>query len=296
MSVEDSVQDDIQKVEASTGNPRGGLELCFNLPPDRRQTSDVWSIAGWRIRFLALPPDGEMTLPSAESYIKVILGSLATPRRGCFSEDFTVRSTRVMESGIRAGENGTLLAVCEKSASASMPITTMDQCRFEGPDADRLAWKRFSERFGAFTDYFNELDNHMADGFHLVDPAGREIVYVNFWTCGKRGDVSTHNHGHSPGPHSPAFVEVHLVLNNGTGQGGMYETDGPESVKRMRHIMQAGEEHGPFFHHRDGRPVRLENGAVSYPWHGWESGDDRQPGQAYDLVAAFEINPELATL
>jgi hypothetical protein len=55
--------------------------------------------------------------------------------------------------------------------------------------------------------------------------------------------------------------------------------------------MQQGEEHGPFFESDPGTggPRMQENGAVVYPWHGWEAGSDDTAGQAYDVVAAFEI-------
>ncbi|MGV0035698.1 MAG: hypothetical protein ACNYPE_12340 [Candidatus Azotimanducaceae bacterium WSBS_2022_MAG_OTU7] len=78
----------------------------------------------------------------------------------------------------------------------------------------------------------------MASGFHLLDSEESEITYVNFWTCGKNGDVSTHNHAQDPSPVAPAFAEVHLVLNNGTGTAGMYETESPDSDVRDAHIMR----------------------------------------------------------
>ena len=40
----------------------------------------------------------------------------------------------------------------------------------------------------------------------------------------------------------------------------------------------------------------LDNGAVKYPWHGWQSGNDDQDLQSYDFVAAFEIIPEYALI
>ena len=94
----------------------------------------------------------------------------------------------------------------------------------------------------------------------------------------------------------PAFAEVHLVLNNGTGTAGMYETEDPDSDTRNLHVMKRGDEHGPFFKHEAGSPVLLDNGAVKYPWHGWQSGNDEKDPQSYDLVAAFEIDPEYALL
>jgi hypothetical protein len=57
--------------------------------------------------------------------------------------------------------------------------------------------------------------------------------------------------------------------------------------------MQRGEEHGPFFvsDPTTGMAMRRENGAVEYPWHGWQAGTDDDAGQAFDFVAAFELNP-----
>ena len=74
----------------------------------------------------------------------------------------------------------------------------------------------------------------------------------------------------------------------------MYECHTQDAVERTRLILGAGEEHGPFFRFDPdtGRPLRRDNGAVDYPWHGWQGGEDDEPGEAYDLVTAFELNPE----
>ena len=73
----------------------------------------------------------------------------------------------------------------------------------------------------------------------------------------------------------------------------MYETAEPGAAERTRHPLLVGDEHGPYFDlDADGRPERHSNGAVKYPWHGWQGGQDDRPQQAYDYVAAFEINPD----
>ena len=110
--------------------------------------------------------------------------------------------------------------------------------------------------------------------------------------------MSTHNHGRAPGPTSPAFAEVHWVVHNGTGRGGMYETAEPGAPTRDRCPMQQGEEHGPFFvfDPATGAPRLRDNGAVEYPWHGWEAGTDSADGHAYDVVAAFEITAPYANV
>ena len=84
---------------------------------------------------------------------------------------------------------------------------------------------------------------------------------------------------------------MHWVFHNGTGSGGMYETAEPGAPSRDRYPVPPGHEHGPFFAFDPdtGTPRLRANGAVDYPWHGWEAGSDDGDGQAYDVVAAFEI-------
>jgi hypothetical protein len=274
-------------------NPRGGIDLRFDLNDQETiQLSEAWTIAGWKIRFVFLPPHQTLELEGENHYLKVIVGKLANLGRDCFAEDYAVRTTRLEKTRVLSGPRGLLCALLTETPDLPPNIHDMSECVFSGPMAEQLVWKSFKERFGAFTDYFDQLDNHMANGFHLLDSEESEITYVNFWTCGKNGDVSTHNHAQDPSPAGPAFAEVHLVLNNGTGTAGMYETPGPDSDARDVHVMKRGDEHGPFFEHQTGTPVLLNNGAVKYPWHGWQSGNDNKDVQSYDLVAAFEISPD----
>jgi hypothetical protein len=287
----------ISEIEANVSmgsdNPRGGIDLRFDLTAQETiQLSEAWTIAGWKIRFVFLPPHQTLELDSKTHYLKVIVGKVANLGRDCFAEDYAVRTTRLEKRLVLSGSQGLLCAVLTETPALLGNIHDMSDCVFSGPMAQHLEWKSFKERFGAFTDYFEQLDNHMANGFHLLDSEELEITYVNFWTCGKNGDVSTHNHAQDPSPAGPAFAEVHLVLNNGTGTAGMYETRGPESDTRNLHVMKRGDEHGPFFEHQAGKPVLLDNGAVKYPWHGWQSGHDDKGVQTYDLVAAFEISPD----
>ena len=62
--------------------------------------------------------------------------------------------------------------------------------------------------------------------------------------------------------------------------------------------MVRGEEHGPYFEIDPAtkRPALHDNGAVKYGWHGWQGGTDDRQGQAYDFIAAFEINPDYAVI
>ncbi len=225
-----------------------------------------------------------------------MLGSLSVPDRTCFATPFEVRSTIVTSTNLIAGEEGALFALLTESEEVPQKLRSMSDIQFEGPGSDHLVWQTFEEKFSNFIDIFNGLDCHMMSGIHLLDGSGEEIVYVNFWTCGKGVDLSTHNHGQDPAALSPAFAEVHWVIDAGTATSGMYQTEAPGHPDRVRHHMARGDEHGPFFKFADGRPVLRANGAVTYGWHGWQGGDDDDPRQAYDFVAAFEINPKFAIL
>lgn len=260
--------------------------------------SDVWTMGGWRIQFVRLDAGQRFDLDQSAGrvHIKVVTGRLADLDRSAYAPAKVVRSTVVTADHVIAGPAGAVFTVFTATPAVPGLVTSMDQLRFEGPLAETLTWQTFEERYTAFTPFFDGLDAHLAPGFHLLDAEGNEITYLFVWTAGKGVDLSTHNHGRPPGPTSPAFAEVHWVVHNGTGSGGMYETPEPGAPNRDRWPMQQGEEHGPFFFFdpATGKPQLRENGAVDYPWHGWEAGTDSVPGQAYDVVAAFEITAPFA--
>ncbi len=275
---------------------RGGLDLRMGgvLSADP-VVSSVWSVAGWHIQFVRLPAGTSLGLDQAAGrvYVKVIQGGLTADPESAFPGVGEIASTRVTDEEISAAGEGALICIFTETDAVRDNVTSMAELGFQGPNADALRWQSFEEKFGAFTDFFDGQDAHMVFGFHLLEDDGSEIVYVHFWTAGKGVDLSTHNHGNDPSPLAPAFAEVHWVLNNGTGKGGMYRCDAPDDTTRERFPMQRGQEHGPYFEFdsETRSPKLRENGAVSYPWHGWQAGTDEAPDQAYDFVAAFEINP-----
>ncbi len=262
--------------------------------------SNIWSVAGWDIQFVRLGVNDKLGLEpnDARIYIKVVMGELVNIRRGAFAPHGQVRDTLVEADHVKAGGEGALLTVFTETSDAADNIDSMDQLVITGPYDESFKWQRFDEKFGQFTDIFNGADAYMSPGFHLLDDDGTEITYVNLWTAGKGVDLSTHNHANDPSPTSPAFAEIHWVFNNGTGKGGMYGCAGPGAPKQDRYPMQRGQEHGMFFvvNPDTNTPMLRENGAVEYPWHGWEAGTDDIAGQAFDFVAAFETNPDYVKL
>ena len=287
-----SITDATPNASPTPSSTRRGLHITLsNRVPV--SASDEWQVAGWKIQFVRLGPDRSLALNQTQGdvYLKVVTGALADVGMTPFAADREVRSTRVDADHVRAGSEGALVTVLVATQAVADNVACMDQLAFTGPLEEVFVWDTFEALFGSFIDAFNGVDAYMVPGFHILDDSGEEIVHLHFWTAGKGVDLTTHNHADDPSESAPAFAEVHWVLNNGSGSGGMYVVSEPGAAARTRYPMQRGEEHGPFFHHEGGRPSLLDNGAVSYPWHGWEAGDDGAEGQAFDVVAAFEINP-----
>ena len=284
-------------IHAAPATRRAGLDIV--LAGDRAArgplVSETWSVAGWCIQFARLASGQLLGLDESAGrhYVKVVTGELVNIDRRPFAGRFAVRETAVDVHGLKAGPEGAVFAVFTETDRVADNIHDMAALQIEGPVQDAFAWERFDEKFGAFTDLFDGMEAYMSPGIHLLDESGAEICYVNLWTCGKGVDLSTHNHAQDPSPEAPAFAETHWVFNNGAPGAGMYLCDEPGAPRR-RFPMCRGQEHGPFFaiDETTRRPRMRPNGAVEYPWHGWQGGQDNDPAEAFDFVAAFETNPE----
>lgn len=278
---------------------RGGLDLAMgNLTDPGVSRSPTWTMGGWQLAFLRLGPGASAAIDQDNGtvYLKVIAGSVVGRNWGAYAAPATVVDTRWNADSVIAGDGGALVSVFTETAAVPANVRTMGELAIQGPHAEVMRWQTFEEKFGPAAVYFKGKPAHMVPGFHLLDSDGDAYAYVHFWTAGKGIDVSTHNHSREPTPLSPAFAEIHQTLNNGTGKGGMYLADGPDAPHRDRCLLQRGEEHGPFFDidAATRQPVLRPNGAVSYPWHGWESGPDDGTAEAFDLVTAYEITTKYA--
>lgn len=286
-------------VASTPSNPREGVDIQFT--ETGFEASEQWSMGGWTIQFIRLPANESLSLGKNDGrcFIKVITGSLVSLGRGAFAKTHEIRSTLVASDVVIAGAtDDTLLALFSETSAVPKNVVDMAELTLTGPNAEAFQWRTFEERFGKSISAFAGADAYMSGGFHLLDRSGTEITYVNLWTAGKGVNLTTHNHAHKPHVLAPAFAETHWVFNNGTGTGGMYSAATADGPKTEVYPMQRGDEHGPFFtiEQESNKPLLRENGAVSYPWHGWEAGMDDKPGQAYDVVAAFETNPEYVQL
>lgn len=278
-------------MKTSVNAERGNINVLFETP-ESLETSPEWRLGNRIIQFAWIPPEAEMPLPypALRTLVKVIDGYLVQPDRYAFCEPRGMQNTLVEHERVRAGQKGAFVTVLTEPETNL--VRSMDELTFSGPLAEALQWRTFEEQFNQVTDAFNGVDAFVGPGFHLLCDTGEETCFLNIWTAGKGVDLTTHNHAHNPSPLSPAFAETHLVISNGTGSGGMYECAEP-GAEKTRYPLPDGFEHGPFFDIDpvSGLPIMRENGAVSYPWHGWQAGTDDDPAQAYDLVFAFETLP-----
>ena len=285
----------------SKNTERGNLNIQFARASTLTEPlmSDTWHMGERSIQFAQLPPNGSIGLDQGRGrfLVKVVTGRLANPHLKAFCEPFGLQNNLVESSAIQAGPDGALLTIVTEPEDAAAVISSMNQLEFNGPLSEILQWQTFDDLVGEFTQEFRGIDGYAGPGFHLLDQSGEEITYVNIWTAGNGVDLTTHNHSMDPNPQMPAFAEVHWVICNGSGKGGMYMVDEPGGEKK-RFVVAKGYEHGPFFEFntQTGEPVMRENGTIEYPWHGWEAGGSKDTQQAYDLVFAYETAPQYANV
>lgn len=281
-------------------HPVAGLSIT--LEDGNADASAIWSIAGWTLQFVHIPADGQVDidLGKGKTYVKIITGSLANLDRPRFAGFKTARDIEVHQDSLVAGPEGALLAIMTATSAVPENIHAMSDLTVTGPHANLFVFTQMDQtEIGKHFDFFKGVDAHLMPGFHLLEQDGTEIVYVHLWTAGKGVDMSPHDHSQPPSEAAPAFTETHFVLNNGTGKGAMYDcTENTPSHSNRKHIsILRGQEHGPFWVIDDqGMPKRRENGSVEFNFHGWQAGDDDLEGQAYDLVAAFELNPDYSKI
>ena len=279
-----------------------GFDLTFGEQSalDGPGISDEWQMGEWSIRFIQLAAGQALELPEdgVDYYPKLVTGSWTGDELPRFAPAKSVRSLKRQGGTLQAGDQGALVALMTAPKQIAT-ITSIDQLAVTGPSAELLGWKLFGEsHLGSGIPYFDGLDAYLVPGFHLVEEDGTEIAYVHIWAAGKGVDMSAHDHRNKPTEEFPAFAETHFVLHNGTGAGAMYECDKDDRNIRTFSPMQAGEDHGPFWtvDADTGLPVFRDNGSVHYGFHSWCGGTDDKPGAAYDVVAAFELNPSYAAL
>jgi len=272
---------------------RGGIAIQFNNSNECSiSASPVWGMAGWQMSFVQLAANTKLELDHSKgkNYVKVITGRLTNINRDAFAQPKTVRNTIVDANFIQAGNEVTIIAIMIKTPQAPEFINSMEQMKVKGPKAELLTWKRCDE-YEWGKEIFKGAEFYNLRGFQINDAQGEDICYVQFWTAGKGVKGTDHNHSQAPSKSAPAFCEIHFGMFNGTGQGGMVDSE-------VNLPLLEGDEHGPFWkiNPTTGEPVLRDNGAVYYDIHRWQAGQDKKQSQAFDVWAAFEIAPSQAII
>lgn len=293
---------DLPPVLKASPSARGGLDMT--IPEQAKgaptKASEMWRFGdSWTFQFASLAPGARLRLNHAAGkiYAKIITGDLPEVPLAQFGAAKQARSTDIKDDIIVAGDRGALLAILTELPTAAATIRHMDELVVDGPFSDILRFNRFDQtELGRTIPAFKGLDAYHMPGFHLLDEQGEQILFLHFWTTGKGVDLTAHDHSDIPSHDNPAFVETHWVFNNGTGSGGIY---GVEAENRRKKIpLQRGEEHGPFFRidAKSRAILTRDNGSIFYDPHGWQAGTNDEPGQYYDFVGAYELNPRYAKI
>jgi hypothetical protein len=269
---------------------RGGIVVQFNNSNKYSiSSSPEWNMAGWCMSFVQLSANTKLQIDQSKgkNYVKVITGQLTAPNRDAFAHPKTVRNTIVDSDYVQAGNKGAIIAVMIKTAQAPKSVNSMEQMTVNGPNAELLSWKRCDE-YEWGRQIFKGVEFYNLRGFQIKN-AQEEVCYVQFWAAGKGVKGTDHNHSGTPSASAPAFCEIHFGMFNGTGKGGMVDSE-------VNLPVLEGDEHGPFWkiNHETGEPVLRENRAVYYDIHRWQAGQDKGQTQAFDVWTAFEIPPSQA--
>jgi len=255
-----------------------------------------------------MPPD--CTLPVLKTQgIKVLWGQISdrgVDSRALSIPPFEAASAKVESLLLKTNKEGCVfirfvsitndIARRQWKTNADVPVKTLWKPSYEQlqvPTKDFLKFKQYDT-----DDTKPKRDFYNLTGFHFRFLETKvNLCHMQFWTAAKDVNCGVHNHA------GDVFLEVHVSLFPGTGNGGMWRVmDGvyvdpndpnavpPEYFDKLP--LGKLEQHGGFWDRNSvGAPTRRDNSAsVSYPWHKWQAGDE---ADALDIWTAFEFNPDL---
>ncbi|PWW77858.1 hypothetical protein C7212DRAFT_342494 [Tuber magnatum] len=283
--------------------------LYLPKPSDalKHEKSPLLEIAGYRVDLEVLPPKAQK-VAGGRTAVKVLYGDLldqsnpSANRRALNVPQYQKDTTRLGPDSIITTSEGVIFLsftpVSEDGPkkwknTPDVPVKTLfqstyDQLKlpadFKFIKVEDLPWG------GGFKgmDFWNLTGVE----FRFLDKT--PLCHLQFWTAGKGISAGVHNH------QDVVFLEVHVSISAGTGNGGMWRVKPGVSVdpKNPNDVLPEDfeklpladwEEQGGFWD-RDckGNPIYAASGAVSYPWHKWQAGttDDY-----LDIWAAVEFNP-----
>lgn len=286
--------------------------IYFPKPETIKKTQEIplLEIGGYRVHLVIMPPNNALPVLETQG-IKVLWGQLSdcgVASRALSVPPFEAESARVESSLLNTNAEGCVfirfvsitndIERRKWKTNADVPVETLWKPSYEQlqvPTKNFLKFKQYDT-----DDTRPKRDFYNLTGFNfrfLEDKVN--LCHMQFWTAAKDTNCGVHNHT------GDVFLEVHISLFPGTGNGGMWRvTDGvyvdpndpnavpPESFDKLP--LGKLEQHGGFWDRNCvGTPMRRENSkSINYPWHKWQGGDE---GDALDIWTAFEFNPDLIT-
>ncbi|KAF8421357.1 hypothetical protein EV426DRAFT_551212 [Tirmania nivea] len=298
-----------------------GSELSFYLPRPSEFTSyrrrDLLELAGHRVTFEILPPSGHMGRNKEHDEAILVLwgavniGGSFKLRPFCVpaATKASVRLPKDTNSAIKAGPHGAVYLRYRSIAKQDdrnkwrevgeisfKPLLRLPNGREWLP-----SWNLYMHKTPTgcpSDDHQPALWNLSGIAFNWFKERTR-IGHFQFWTCKKDVNCGIHNH------EAEAFMEVHMGLSPGTGNGlsrrvkdsvevdrcRANDVDGDDSnFDRMLHLDVYEEQGGFWRRNKDGSPKKRSNGSVDYPYHGWKGGSDRD---GLDIWSSVEYNPDM---
>ena len=275
----------------------------------KAQTIPLMEIGGYKVTFEIHPPNAlPQGAADAQQAIRVLWGQISDSdgkniRRADYVKPREKASAVVKAKVLKTGAEGVVLIRFESltteeeratwKENSKVPVKTL----FE-PSYSCLSLPDGSLKFKQYDTKDPKRDFWNLTGFHFRFADTKvNLAHMQFWTAGKEVNCGVHNHSDN------TFLELHLCLFAGTGNGGMWwvkdgvtvdpndpdATNDPADFDKLP--LASLEEHGRLWNTDcTGKPIRRQNSSVDYPWHKWQAGDQKD-GQ--DIWVAFEYNPEL---
>eukprot|EP00897_Mesotaenium_endlicherianum_P007683 jgi/Mesen1/6943/ME000036S06271 len=288
----------------------GVVTVTLPVPTTPVAVSPAWSIGDWELQVVQVARGSSFTLPrgssgvTARSYIKVVAGSLfgldQAGSVGPVGAPNQRRSNAVPAgcSAVQAGPAGAIFVLWTATfAPGNSKVRSMTGgkiTRFSGPGSEAFKWRLYSD----VDPTFKGVDFWNLRGLRVQTQQGRRVVFLQFWAV--NNGVSAGWHDHSNLNVSTAFGEVHQMLYEGSGHGGMqYRLPCPKSAGGGEYIekllpLPVGYEHGPlwFVNSSTGEPLlSKQTGALVYPTHRWIGGGVSTSPSAYDVWVVYEMPP-----
>ena len=274
------------------------------------QIIPLMEIAGYKVTFEIHPPNSTPAgAGNAPQAIRVLWGQVSDSngkniRHVNYVKPRTKVSAVVKGKVLKAGAEGVIFVRFESLTTEDVRATWTQNAKVPVKILFKPTYSSLTLPDGSLTFKQYDTEDPKRDfwnltGFHFRFADTKvNLAHMQFWTAGKEVNCGLHNHS------DKTFLELHLCLFAGTGNGGMWcvhddvtvdpenpdATNDPDQFSKLP--LASLQEHGGFWETDCmGKPIRRENSSVDYPYHKWQAGDQKG---AQDIWVVFEYNPVLS--